>query len=97
MSDIILPRRGFLKVLAGLIAAPAIVKASSLMKVIAPRIDLELLRRIREKQIELMIRPPIIYPYEGIMQTFTSSILHNAEDFEPMAFTSLPISAWRQL
>jgi hypothetical protein len=37
MTDLILPRRQFLKTLSGIIAAPAIVRADSLMKVVAPK------------------------------------------------------------
>ena len=33
MSDIIIPRRSFLKVLTGIIAAPAVIKADQLMQV----------------------------------------------------------------
>lgn len=36
---LILPRRRFLAGLVGLVAAPAVVKASSLMKIVAPRPD----------------------------------------------------------
>ncbi len=35
MSDLILPRRQFLKTLSGIIAAPAIVRADSLMNIIS--------------------------------------------------------------
>ena|GEM_PF-6723692 len=41
MTDLILPRRQFLKTLSGIIAAPAIVRADSLMKVVAPQNDFE--------------------------------------------------------
>jgi hypothetical protein len=33
MSDLIIPRRSFLKVLTGVIAAPAVIKANNLMQV----------------------------------------------------------------
>jgi len=33
MSDLIIPRRSFLKVLTGIIAAPAVIKADQLMRV----------------------------------------------------------------
>jgi hypothetical protein len=33
MSDLIIPRRSFLKVLTGIIAAPAVIKADQLMQV----------------------------------------------------------------
>ena len=39
MTELILPRRGFLKCLAGVIAAPAVIKASALMKMAMPRPD----------------------------------------------------------
>ncbi len=44
MTDLILPRRHFLKTLSGIIAAPAIVRADSLMKVVAPKFPKTALR-----------------------------------------------------
>jgi len=44
VTDLILPRRQFLKTLSGIIAAPAIVRADSLMKVVAPKPHITTLR-----------------------------------------------------
>lgn len=58
---LILPRRRFLAGLVGLVAAPAVIKASSLMKIAAPRtLPLKMLNAAREEWIEKMVRPPMM-------------------------------------
>ena len=46
MTDIIMPRRSFITGLVGLVAAPAVVKASSLMRVKAIDLDLSHVSKI---------------------------------------------------
>ena len=89
-----LPRRQFLRVLTGIIAAPAVVKAESLMKVVAvPKNDLILLRfslpdgpwrsfiKVVDRDvIEAMIRPPVLVKREQILGTWV-------EVYEPINLT----------
>ena len=65
---LILPRRKFLVGLAaGLIAAPAIVRAGSLMA-IRPE------RRLTQEQIDLLVRPPLVLPpQENVMLRCTAA------------------------
>jgi len=64
MTDLILPRRQFLKAAACIIAAPAVVRFESLMKMAAPGLDpLDLFSALelrKQELIERLVKPPII-------------------------------------
>jgi hypothetical protein len=94
----ILPRRRFLQVLTGLIAAPAVVKADALMRIVAPRRQLAALEIINEALNR-------IGALEGLHQTVMQAHYYGdalsrvewsfAED--RVIYTSLPVPEWRNL
>lgn len=86
---LILPRRRFLAGLVGLVAAPAVVKASSLMKIVAPPRPLLVYanRTIRDEE---ELRAMTLY-CERVSQQFAKIFLYGDPD-SPHAFTGL--SPW---
>lgn len=82
-----LPRRRFLQVLTGLIAAPAVVKADALMRIAAPRrdamADFFLGDALTAEQIERAIRPPIVLDWHG--------------EWRPITRLALPVARWRKI
>jgi len=74
------------RLLAGLIAAPAIVKASSLMKIVPVRatgidfarllkMDIELsLRAAARRQAEHIINPPLFFLPDGFVQQYVDNV-----------------------
>jgi hypothetical protein len=72
MSDLIIPRRSFLKVLTGIIAAPAVIKANQLMQVktiIQPEYLIE------------AATESYAYGYEYDHNTYTGKLPNNMEYF----------------
>lgn len=91
---LILPRRRFLAGLVGLVAAPAVVKASSLMKIVSPRpLPFEMLSAAREEWIERMVWPPLIA--SDVLADIPMSILPDHLTY--VRHTSFPLTMWRQL
>lgn len=85
----ILPRRRFLQVLTGLIAAPAVVKADALMRVVAPPrhalADFFLGDTLTAEEIERAIRPPIVLDRDWEWE------------WRYVNRVSLPVIQWREL
>lgn len=66
MSEIIVPRRRFLTGLAGLLAAPAVIKASSLMQVRALEPSLVWYEPEVEENIRVWLRENELYMYRQV-------------------------------
>lgn len=66
----ILARRRFLQCLTGIIAAPAVVKADSLMRVFAPKPKTIFYNPhpYSDEEIELIIRPPLMASPELMLE-----------------------------
>jgi hypothetical protein len=73
-------RRGILRCLTGLIAAPAIVRADALMRVVAPRTATALITLDEYDRRSLV---PLI---EGMVEVWETTLLYGTADFEPISF-----------
>lgn len=65
---VILARRRFLQCLTGIIAAPAVVKADSLMRVFAHKPKTIFYNPLSEEEMELIIRPPLMASPELMLE-----------------------------